>query len=636
MRTQPYRGFIRRLLLMAIPLALSLLLLFPQTSEAHAILLRSDPAQDSTVNAAPAQVRMWFTENLNPAFTTASVLAGGTVRADTNHSHVSPTDPTELDVSLQSDLKTAVYVVIWRTRSAADGHVLSGSFLFTLVLPGDPVPALGSVHLDPKLLQGGSVPGQLDGPTLFALVMTTLIELGVVFWVGAQLWRNFVHQPETEQSEQTAIRRREEQRFDRYFSLPLLGMMFLANVSILLGQAYSVTNGQWDRVFDPVVLTQLASGGQFGTYWLLRQLVIVLAIVIAAYALWSRQRSEMVNQALLWLNLLLGLALLIAMTLSGHAGAVPGNISIYSLLGDWLHLLAASLWVGGMMYIATIYLPVLKQNAKIEQARSLLATLPRYSPLAYTGVVIMALSGPLNASVHFTSLDQLVTTDYGRALIVKVLLVGAMLLTSAVHVWRFRPRLAKDYRQYLPVSESSTATAQEVKQLENRIARQTSRLTNVLRWEPVLGVAVLVCTGLMSVYAGTLVPTSPNQLPILQQVTSPSSVIPPFSTTVKTTDGKFQVKLVISPNRLGLNTFTATVMDPNGRVDTNVGVSLYIGLFGMDPGAGVQALNLQPDGQGNFVAHTGITEGGRWAIRIQVRTPDNGLHEVELKEFIRV
>ncbi|HZO71992.1 MAG TPA: CopD family protein [Ktedonobacteraceae bacterium] len=636
MRAQPYRGFTRRLFLVAIPLALSLLLLFPQTSQAHAILLRADPAPDSTISAVPSQVRMWFTENLNPAFTTASVLAGGAVRVDTNHSRVSSSDPTELDVPLQSGLKTAVYVVIWRTQSAADGHVLSGSFLFTLALPGDPVPTFSSVHLDPRLLQGGSVPGQLDGPTLFLLFMTTLIELGVVFWMGAQLWRNFVHQPETEQSEQTAIRQREERRFEHYFALPILGMMFLANVGILMGQAYSVTNGQWDRVFDPSVLFQLVASGQFGTYWLMRQGVIVLALAIAAYALWSRQRSERINQALLWINLLLGLALLIAMTLSGHAGGVPGSISIYSLLGDWLHLLAASLWVGGMMYIAAIYLPVLRQNPKIEQARSLLATLPRYSPLAYTGVVIMALSGPLNASVHFTSLDQLVTTDYGRALIVKVLLVGAMLLTSAIHVWRLRPRLARDYRKYLPMSESSTATAQEVKRLESSIVRQTSRLTNVLRWEPALGVAVLICTGLMTVYAGTLVPTSPNQVPILQQVTSPSSVIPPFNTTVKTTDGKFQVKLVISPNRLGLNTFTATVMDPNGQVDTNVGVSLYIGLFGMDVGAGVQALNLQPDGQGNFVAHTGITEGGRWAIRIQVRTPDSGTHEVELTEFIRV
>lgn len=634
MTSQHHRSSIRRLLLVAFPLALSLVMLFPQTSMAHAILLRSDPAQDSTIDAAPSQVRMWFTENLNPAFTTASVLAGGTLRVDTNHSHISSTDPTELDVSLQPDLKTAVYVVIWRTRSAADGHVLSGSFLFTLALPGDPVPALGSVRLDPKLLEGGSVPGQLDGPTLFTLVMTTLAELGVVFWMGAQLWRNFVHQPETEQQEQTTIRKREEQRFERYFSLPVLGMMFLANAGILLGQAYSVTNGQWDRVFDPAVLTQLVSNGEFGTYWLMRQGVIILAMVVAAYTLWSRHRSDIINQALHWSNLLLGLALLIAMTLSGHAGAVPGSISIYSLLGDWLHLLAASLWVGGMMYIAAIYLPVLKQNAKMEQTRSLLATLPRYSPLAYTGVAIMALSGPLNASVHFTSLDQLVTTDYGLALTAKVLLVAAMLLTSGIHVWRFRPQLAKDYRLYQPMSESSTATAQEVKQLEGKIVRQTNRLTNVLRWEPMLGVAVLVCTGLMSVFAGTLVPTSPNQVPLLQQITSPSSVIPPFNTTVKTSDNRFQVKLTISPNRLGLNTFTVTVMDPNGQVNTNVGVSLYIGVFGMN--LGVQTLNLQPDGQGNFVAHTGIAEGGRWAIRIQIRTPDNTLHEINLQEFIRV
>lgn len=75
------------------------------------------------------------------------------------------------------------------------------------------------------------------------------------------------------------------------------------------------------------------------------------------------------NQALLWINLLLGLALLIAMTLSGHAGAVPGSISIYSLLGDWLHLLAASLMVkvllvGAMLLTSAVHvsLPDLERN----------------------------------------------------------------------------------------------------------------------------------------------------------------------------------------------------------------------------------------------------------------------------------
>jgi len=70
MRIQQRLGAIRRLLLIAIPLALGLMLFFPLTSEAHAVLLRSDPARDTVLNQAPPQVRMWFSEALNPTFST--------------------------------------------------------------------------------------------------------------------------------------------------------------------------------------------------------------------------------------------------------------------------------------------------------------------------------------------------------------------------------------------------------------------------------------------------------------------------------------------------------------------------------------------------------------------------------------
>jgi copper transport protein len=64
----------RRLALLAVPFALCLALAFPLVASAHAILLRSDPAKDSVLQQAPSQVRMWFSEDLNPVLTTAVVI----------------------------------------------------------------------------------------------------------------------------------------------------------------------------------------------------------------------------------------------------------------------------------------------------------------------------------------------------------------------------------------------------------------------------------------------------------------------------------------------------------------------------------------------------------------------------------
>src|SRR2546422_4650683 len=68
---------------LALSLALYLALLFPGLASAHAILLRSDPAKDAVLALPPHEVRMWFSEDLNPAFTTAVIVNGARQRVDT-------------------------------------------------------------------------------------------------------------------------------------------------------------------------------------------------------------------------------------------------------------------------------------------------------------------------------------------------------------------------------------------------------------------------------------------------------------------------------------------------------------------------------------------------------------------------
>ena len=634
---------IRRMVLVAFPLALGLLFLFPTVSQAHAILLRSDPSRDAVLTSAPDQVRMWFSEDLNPGISTTTVVNASNRRVDANNAHVSSSDTREMDVSLQPDLSPGVYIVLYTTQSADDGHILRGSFIFNIAGPDGTVPKSNGVLPGQNDQGGNSNSGQLDGPTFFSFIMVTLVDLGAIFWVGAQLWRTFVLQlTDTGSRKQEAIEQRTEERFDRDFSMPILFLLLLANIGVLLGQALALTGGNLGQAFNPTVLGGLASNGRFGTYWLMREIVIFLAIVLAAITLVIKKLPQSFTSLVPWINLVFGLALLIALTMSGHAAATNSNILVYAVLVDWLHLLAASLWVGGMIYTSVIYLPAMKENTLLERARSLISLLPHFSPLAITGVVIMAVTGPFNAVVHLTSLDQLITTAYGRALVVKVVLVGALLLTSTIHVGLLRPRLKKDYKSYLlaigieehdaitvpETGEQSTPaqTLELVKPLEISIGRQTSRLTSVLRWEPLLGVAVLVCTGLMNVLAGTLQPAAASQ-PAQQPV--PTQQIKPFVATVKTSDNMFTAKLTVSPNRFGPNVFTVTVLDSKGAVDTNVGVSVYTTMLDMD--MGTDAVNLQPDGKGNFSANGDLSMSGNWSLRIQIRAPDNKLHEGTVK-----
>jgi uncharacterized membrane protein len=277
------------------------------------------------------------------------VVNGENKRVDNRDAYVSSSDQTEMEVTLQPNLPPAVYIVIWRTDSAADGHILRGSFIFSVANADGTVPTLApGSNPGANVLGGGNLTGlytgQFDGPTVFNLIMITLVELGAIFWMGAQLWINFVLTTSAEaHAEERNTNEQVQRRFERYFSLPTLIVLFLANIGVLIGQALNLTGGDLPSAISPTLLVELATSGRFGIYWMMREVVILLAIILAIYMILQQQRSRIAKTALPIATLILASALLIAITMSGHAAAVNPNIVLYASVIDWLRLLSASL-----------------------------------------------------------------------------------------------------------------------------------------------------------------------------------------------------------------------------------------------------------------------------------------------------
>ncbi len=620
----------QRAFFIALLLSITLLFLFPAHSHAQAILLRSDPLQNARLNSAPTRVRMWFSDDLSSSTSTAMVVTPTNKRIDLHNAHISSTDSHEMDIALEPILAPGTYSVLWTTQSADDGGVSRGSFLFSVTEPNGTVPKTNGA------LPGQNNSNEFDGPTFFSFIMVTLIDLGAVFWVGAQLWRIFVLQlTETKNAEQKTIEKQAEVCFDRQFSFPLLILLLLANIGVLVGQALALTNGNIAQSFVPATLINLALNGRFGTYWTMREIVILLALLLEIITTTLENMPRHIADILSWFNLILGMVLLLALTLSGQAA--NGDDLAYAVMIDWLHLLAASLWIGGMLYIAIIYLPIVKKNALLEGVRSLVSILPHYAVLAITGILILLVTGPFTATIHMSAFDQLTTTEYGRTLIVKSVLVVALLVTSAIHIGLLHPRLAKDYKNYLSIvhteqrqaitiPEGDESAIQPVlqessKHLEADIERQAGRLTGLLQWEPLLGIAVLICTGLLSVFAGTLQPATANQAQLPQ--------VKAFSATAKTSDKQFSLTLTVLPDSSGPNTFTVAVFDNHGVKGTNVSVSIYATMLEMD--MGTTPIKLQPDGKGNFSAPANLDMGGKWGLRVEIRTPDLKFHEANMR-----
>ena len=108
--------------------ALAALLLGAGVAWGHAFLERAEPRVGSTVKTAPTRVRVWFTEALEPAFSTLEVVNQSGDRVDLGPARVDAASPALLQVALKP-LGPGTYRVKWRVLSV-DTHVTDGDFTF--------------------------------------------------------------------------------------------------------------------------------------------------------------------------------------------------------------------------------------------------------------------------------------------------------------------------------------------------------------------------------------------------------------------------------------------------------------------------------------------------------------------------
>jgi copper resistance protein C len=99
--------------------------------EAHAFLQRAEPSVGSTIQTSPSEVRIRFTENIEPAFSSIQVFDASGKEVDKRDVHLDRSDHAVLHVSLPR-LEPGTYKVVWRVVSA-DTHVTNGSFKFRIV-----------------------------------------------------------------------------------------------------------------------------------------------------------------------------------------------------------------------------------------------------------------------------------------------------------------------------------------------------------------------------------------------------------------------------------------------------------------------------------------------------------------------
>ena len=660
---------------------------------AHALLVRSDPAADAILQSPPTHVRLTFSENLNAGTSRAVVVDTTNRQVDDKNSTVNAGNAHEMDVGLPL-LKAGTYVVAWRAQSADDGHITSGSFIFRIARPDGSVPPL------PAKLPTGNFPGAaganagtVDGPAIAQAIATWLALLLMTLWVGGLCWETWILAPGSQRdADLSAAAARAARRFRRLASW-LLALILVADVGIILAQGAELA-GNWSGVFAPPLLRAILFGSRFGTFWWMRQIVAAAALllVLAAtrYGWQTRQapdaaaspvapaaasesgtasaipdwRREVLAvfrsvpalparfargwQRLRWpgrLELGLGAALLVAFALSGHASAVPAAQFGYAIGVDLLHLVCEAAWIGGILYISLVLLPATSGLAPVQRARLLARGLPQFSAVAIVGAFVLAATGSLNTTIHLTSVQQFLTTAYGRILAVKIELFLIIVAISAFHAFVLRPRLAR-----LLATEAAETAPSAVKRQANALVgaggapatdaaathdtgeagatgsppgertslspvahRLSERLEDWLQREALLGGAVLLCVALLGAYAGSLAPAVPANA-------APTTANGPFIKTEQASG--YTITLKVVPATFGTNTFTVTVRDAQGKAVDGAAVLIATDMLDMDMGVqSVQLKPLGPDAPGSYTGQGDLTMAGHWDALVKVLPP---------------
>jgi len=391
-------------------------LALPAAAWAHAALLRTVPSASGTVDTPPAKVSLTYSEAVEPRFAVVSVTDAQGVQETTAPLVRSPSNADTLDVPLKH-LAEGWYLVYWRAISV-DGHPVRGAFTFAVgpnpgPAPQFVIPSISETAATPRLIAARSI--------AFLTVMAA---------IGLFVLRLLIARP--------VVRRVTETRL-RAVSIAFFAVSALGLVAVPIYVLMATAQFALRSTFDVGALVPLMRVSAFGRGFLDLELAFALFVGAAAVAIWV-DRPELPRRTLAALLSMAGAlvaaaAVLVAPGLSGHAAQTSPRGA--SVLFDWLHLVAGSIWVGGLIGLLVLWrsLPVARRVA------GLVVCVPRFSNTAFVSVLALIGSGIGASLLHLPTLASLWQTSYGKALLVKIGLLSVALVLAAVNLARTKPRL---------------------------------------------------------------------------------------------------------------------------------------------------------------------------------------------------
>jgi copper transport protein len=414
---------IRRGLVAAFALALVVLLALPFEANAHAVLLETRPAPDSSVDSPPETVVLRFSEtvtlvrpeDVSIVDQQAKPVVGGPAERDPANSRII-TKPFGAGVADGS------YTVRYRILSA-DAHVITGVFVF----------AVGSGPVGPPVTEGAGEGPSETGPWAISARLFELIGIGGIF--GLIAFRRFIWAPAVTHAggltpdETRGVLEWFRDRYWGMFAILAMGSLIAEAYLLFVKSASLLGTSVAGALTDPSGVTRALGETPFGSQVQLRAalLVVLFATALVQSALEGQAGGDAPPPTAAGrpiATLVMGVCALVVLgsiSAQGHASQAPW--STVSVGADAIHLAAASVWIAGLVMTLTVLrrLPrVAPEGGPLVVAR----TLARFSRVALVSVGVVVATGTIRAIAELSDPAELWDTGHGRSIVIKIALLG--------------------------------------------------------------------------------------------------------------------------------------------------------------------------------------------------------------------
>jgi copper transport protein len=507
----------------------------------------------------PSNISILFSERPDPKVSYIHVTDSEGNRIDNDDFNITGEIDRRGTVTVNKNLiGDGVYAISWSTLSLDDGHVSKGTYVV-------------SVGVGNSINANTVIKNVTETSTIYSLSMSIAkmpIVIGQVYVLGfifsqILIWKDFRRQDLKNIIDFTFIRR---------FTYPIVVLsivMAAAATGIPIIQSAIISETQTEYMKNLALLFFETTNGKV---WLIK-VIACATLAFAAYFYgrnvtkeaneYNSARSHCKGTILLCILLIAVLIFITTNSITSHSSSLA-TWSELGILSDFIHSVAVSIWIGGLMYIFYVLFPNVITISKVISSKAsqitsqpkytLLLILSRFSVVSTICVGVVGITGLSLAWFHIQNTDELLLSDYGRTLLVKLTLILPVVILGGYHqFWISRITKVLDFVQ---VNEDESS--------KTNFSTRFISLKKSIKIECILAVAVLCAASVLTV-------TSPPSAMQNNDITQPNSNSDRSSTMqdefVRTLESQgVPITLVISPFVTGFNNFTVNILGNNESI----------------------------------------------------------------------